>query len=440
MGAAPKLDPKRSLARRCPACGVSYRASRQTCARDGVPLVDVPRDPLLGTVLGETYRIDRPLGRGGMGALYVATHLRVERPVAVKVLHAAFADHDLALARFYREARAMARIRSPYVVQVLDALRTEDGRPCLVVELVDGEDLQARLRGGRLEPDEALEIAEQLCRGLEAAHAAGVVHRDLKPSNVLIDAAGVAKVVDFGVAHLDGDAQLTQSGTVVGTPAYMAPEQVRGSATVDARADVYGLGAVMYCALTGRAPYEGTAPTEILSQVLDSSPPPPRTLRPDLPADVESWLMRAMSRDPATRFESAREMGEAARRLRMRRAAPLPWSSGTRARAVGCALGLAGLVGLSLTHQWGVSPWVALMSAVAVGAGLVRRGLGVDRPGPWALAPFAAGLGLTLAVGLLALLGVEAPWLAAVGALLGWLVGRHRAPLAPPLSEAARTR
>ncbi len=449
MGAAAELHPNRSVARRCPACGAGYRASRKTCARDGVTLVDVPADPLLGEVLGGTYRIDEPLGRGGMGALYLATHLRVERPVAVKVLHAAFADHDIALARFYREARAMARIRSPYVVQVLDALRARDGRPCLVVELVDGQDLQSRLRGGRLDPDEALEMAEQLCHGLEAAHGAGVIHRDLKPSNVLIDAAGIAKIVDFGVAHLEGDAQLTQAGTVVGTPAYMAPEQVRGSATVDACADIYGLGAVMYRALTGRPPYEGTAATEVLTQVLEAAPKPPRAVRPDLPADVESWLMRAMSRDPTTRFGSAREMGEAARRLRLRRARPLPWSNGTQVRAVASSSLLACLGGLALVRQSDTPTWGALLAALALGAALVRRGWRNPRPGPWALGPFGACVALSAALGLQTLLAVDAPWLTFLASFAGWVAARHRAPVSQrsvrsvdsgaSINEAART-
>lgn len=326
-----------------------------------------PVDPLIGVELERTYLLGEELGRGGMGALYVARHRRLRRDVAVKVLHAAFATHELALARFFREAEALARVRSPHVVQVLDALRVPDGRPALVVELLEGEDLQARLaRVQRLPIDETLALAIELCRGLSAAHAVGVVHRDLKPSNVFLDArAGVAKLIDFGVAHLDGDAALTRTGTVVGTPAYMAPEQVRGSAGVDGRADVYGVGAVLYRCLTGRAPYEGSTPTAVLSQVLERSPEPPRAITPELPAEVESLVMRAMARDPDTRFSSAEELADACRTLLRRRSAPHPWSESSVASAAVAGVIVTGCLAAATVAF--APAWLALVvPAVAV--------------------------------------------------------------------------
>ncbi len=339
-----------------------------------------PQDPLLGAELEQTYRLVGTLGRGGMGTLYLARHRRLRRDVAVKVIHAAFATHELALARFFREAEALARVRSPHVVQVLDALRVPDGRPALVVEHLEGEDLQARLeRDGALPVDEALALAIELCRGLGAAHAAGIVHRDLKPSNVFLDRrAGVTKLIDFGVAHLDGDAALTRTGTVVGTPAYMAPEQVRGSAGVDRRADVYGVGAVLYRCLTGRAPYEGNTPTAVLSKVLEGPPEPPRALAPELPSDVESLVMRAMARDPEMRFSATEELAEACKELIRRRASPLPWSGRSARRALG--VGVLAVTGTA----------AAVLSAAPVHGGwlaLVVLGLAVVIGRRWRRAP-----------------------------------------------------
>lgn len=425
-----------SCAKRCPSCGAEYRASRRTCAHDGATLEEVPRDPLIGTLLGDTYRVIKPLGRGGMGELYVARHERLGSHVAVKILHAAFTDHELALARFYREAKAMARIRSPYVATVLDALETADGRPCLIVELLDGEDLQRRLRGGRLGVDEALELAIQVCTGLQAAHAVGVVHRDLKPSNILLDdGQGVAKLVDFGVAHLDGDAQLTQTGTVVGTPAYMAPEQIRGSSSVDGRADVYGLGAVLYRALTGQAPYQGTVPTSVLSEVLENAPQPPGAIAPDIPPDVEAFILRAMSRDPQTRFDSADEMRRAARRLQQRRTRRIPWIDRGKP-ALGAVLALATITLAALSHD--VEPtWAAWTFGAVLSAWVLRRS---TRPGPLAFRIFWTLVGLWAGSGAIHLLGpiVELPaWLAFASATVGCVVAGQRSRSNPMPSSTS---
>lgn len=413
------LDPHRSTAKRCPLCDARFRASRRTCAHDGTELIAAeaaqkPQDPLLGAELAQTYRLVSALGRGGMGTLYLARHRRLRRDVAVKVIHAAFATHELALARFFREAEALARVRSPHVVQVLDALRVPDGRPALVVEYLEGEDLQARLdRDGALPVDEALALAVELCRGLGAAHAAGIVHRDLKPSNVFLDRrAGVTKLIDFGVAHLDGDAALTRTGTVVGTPAYMAPEQVRGSAGVDGRADIYGVGAVLYRCLTGRAPYEGSTPTAVLSKVLDGPPEPPCALAPELPSDVESLVMRAMARDPETRFSVADELAEACKELIRRRASPLPWSGRSARRALGVGvLAVIGTAAAALSAAPVHGGWLAL--AVLVLALVVGRRWR-HAPERWPQRSWALERALQLGV---ATVGCGTLWLGSAGAL-----------------------
>jgi hypothetical protein len=345
----------------------------------------VPHDPLLGETLAQSYVIERPLGRGGMGALYVAQQIRLDRTVAIKVLHESFAAHELALKRFFREAQAMAKVRSAHVVQVIDALRAPDGRPCLVLEHLHGVDLQEHLRQHKtLSPVELLQLGIALCKGLEAVHAAGIVHRDLKPSNVFLDESGVAKLLDFGVAHLDDDASLTKTGTVVGTPTYMAPEQVRGAAGVDGRADIYGLGAVLYRAATGTPPY-GTGPaTAVLSAVLEGPPEAPCAVDPDIPFDIETWILRAMSRDPRTRFQTPAEMRRQAERL-LRLRAPKERSSTASTLAVAAAsaaaVGASGAA-LCLLHDQGVAVagGVGAGLAIALSAGLAHRWMRTEDP------------------------------------------------------------
>ncbi len=302
-------------ARRCPTCEGEFPGEYVVCPRDATPLGDGPRgtDPMLGVVLGGTYRVTRALGAGAMGKLYEAEHVRLARPFAIKVLHEAFADKRDALVRFEREARAAARIRSDHVVDVVDVLTAPDGRPCIAAEKLEGEDLQARLdRIGKMPIAEAVALARHACRGLAAAHAHGVIHRDLKPSNLFLcarpDGRVTLKILDFGVAKLMDEGELTRAGAVVGTPAYMAPEQARGSSSVDARADVYAVGAVLYRMLTGHAPYSGSDPTATLARLLEGAPVRPRVLDPEIPEGVESVLQRAMSRDPSERPASALEL------------------------------------------------------------------------------------------------------------------------------------
>ena len=308
-------DAIRAATRKCPTCGDEFPADFVVCPRDATPLDARPaaEDPLVGAVLAGTYRVTRVIADGGMGRVYEAEHTRLERKVAVKVLHDLYAKLPDGVARFEREARAASRVSSPHVVGVLDVLRAPDGRPCIVEELVAGEDLQARLdRLGRLSHAEALPLARQLCRALAVAHAQGVIHRDLKPSNVLLetadDGAVTVKILDFGVAKVAGDAALTQTEAVLGTPAYMAPEQARGSANVDARADLYAVGAVLYRMLTGRPPFEGSDGVSPLAKLLREEPPRPRSIDRTIPEGIEAVIQRAMAREPANRPASALDL------------------------------------------------------------------------------------------------------------------------------------
>ncbi|WP_053234248.1 serine/threonine-protein kinase [Sandaracinus amylolyticus] len=315
---------------RCATCGQDFPPSYVVCPRDATPLGVAGQggDPLVGVVLAGTYRLARTIGRGGMGRLYEAEHTRLDRRFAVKVLHESHADKPEAVRRFEREASALARIRSDFVLDVVDVLRTNDGRTAIVTGLLEGEDLQRRLdRSQRVPPAEAIAIGRQVCRGLAAAHAASVVHRDLKPSNLFLEAAPdgrlAVKILDFGVAKLSGEDEMTRTGVVLGTPAYMAPEQARGSSSADPRSDVYAVGAVLYRMLTGRMPYEGADPGATLARLLIEPPPRPRSIAPDVPVALEVVIQRAMARDPAERPASALELEAALAALATLEDAPL---------------------------------------------------------------------------------------------------------------------
>ncbi len=301
--------------RRCGTCGEEFPSDYLVCPRDATPLgLDRDaEDPLLGIVLAGTYRIVRNLGRGGMGRLYEAQHTRLERLFAVKVLHEEQSRSKDAIVRFDREARVLSRIRSDHVLDVVDVLRTPDQRAAIITDRLEGEDLKARLdRVGKLDVTEAVPLIRQVCRGLAAAHAQGIIHRDLKPSNLFLESGAdgriTMKILDFGVAKLAGEPELTRAGAVLGTPAYMAPEQARGSANVDERADIYALGAVLYRMLTGRAPFSGDEPAALLLSVLHETPERPRVWERSIPVGLEALIQRAMSREPAERPRDALEL------------------------------------------------------------------------------------------------------------------------------------
>jgi len=299
----------------CPTCHNVYPNDFAVCPRDSTPREEQLApigDPLIGEVLGRTYRIVRVLGEGGMARLYEAEHLRIDTHYAVKVIHDDLSRDPALLARFEREARAAARIHSEYVVRLVDVLRTQDNRPCMVTELLEGEDLQALLdRVHKLGVAEALPIARQICRAVAAAHAVGVVHRDLKPSNVFLCGpadAPLVKVFDFGVAKLDDDEALTRTDAVMGTAAYMAPEQARSAAAAGPLADVYSTSAVLYHMLTGQPPYGNVPAFSRLALVLHEEPARPRKLEPAIPAGIEAVIQHAMARDRGSRIQSALEL------------------------------------------------------------------------------------------------------------------------------------
>jgi serine/threonine protein kinase len=277
------------------------------CPRDATPLEDAPddEDPIVGQLLDGSYEVLRVIGEGGMGKVYEARHTRLHtKRFAVKLLHQELARQPDVVTRFQREAEAASVLTHPNVVGVYDVNTSADGRPYIVAELLQGEDLGSYLdRLGKLHTAEAVHIVRQVCHALGAAHAHGIVHRDVKPENVfLAGPTGTVKVLDFGISKvLETSDGLTKTGTVMGTPDYMAPEQARGD-RVDSRADIYAVGAILYRALTGRKPFEGNDAMAILTAVLTQEPVRPSTLEPKIPLSLELVVQQTMAKMPNERF------------------------------------------------------------------------------------------------------------------------------------------
>jgi serine/threonine-protein kinase len=260
-----------------------------------------------GQVLAQRYRVQRLLGKGGMGAVYLADDEVLGELVALKVISSAFAvDEQAMIARFRREAAAARKVSSPNVIRIHDLGEARPGLLYLSVEYFAGRTLSDVIAQRGLVPiDDARDMLKQITNGLEAAHAAGVVHRDLKPSNVLIGERGAVKIIDFGLATTAVGEGLTATGAILGTPHYMAPEQVRGK-PVDARTDVYALGALAYHLVCGRPPFHGDNAIAIGFAHLSEPPPPPRQIRKDVPANLEAAILAALAKSPDERPASAR--------------------------------------------------------------------------------------------------------------------------------------
>jgi serine/threonine-protein kinase len=252
------------------------------------------------------YELLGELGRGGMGVVYRARHLKLNRLVALKMILAGGHAGEQELARFRAEAEAVARLQHPHVVQIYE-VGEQNGLPYFSLELCPGGSLADQLGGTPLPPLRAAQLVETLARAMDAAHEQGIVHRDLKPANVLLAADGTPKITDFGLAkRLDGGAGPTASGAIVGTPSYMAPEQARGQGKeVGPAADVYALGAILYECLTGRPPFKAETPLDTVMLVLSEEPMPPRRLLPKVPHDLETICLKCLHKEPARRYGSA---------------------------------------------------------------------------------------------------------------------------------------
>ncbi|MCA9634805.1 MAG: serine/threonine protein kinase [Myxococcales bacterium] len=263
-----------------------------------------------GLLVAGRFEIIRLLGAGGMGAVYLARDLQLKEEVALKVVAGLGLSDPASTERLRREAAAARRISHKNVVRLHD-IGEEGGLLFLSMEFVDGESLHQRLtRVGPLSGAELRPLLAQLCDGLQAAHAAGVIHRDLKPANILIDRQGQVKLIDFGIARMAHTDGMTATGMVIGTAEYMAPEQIRGGA-VDARTDLYALGVIIYEALTGRPPFSGETPIAVGLAHVTEPVPAPRTIRADVSPAWEALILRALAKSPTMRFQSASELRSA---------------------------------------------------------------------------------------------------------------------------------
>lgn len=279
-----------------------------------------------GTLIGQKYRVDGVLGWGGMGVVLRATHLELDAPVAIKVLHEELAQREEVVSRLLFEARASARLRGRHIVRVSDVARLESGAPYIVMELLEGADLAMILEErGSLPVNEAVDYVIQACEGLAEAHALGLVHRDLKPENLFIASTpegGVLKILDFGISKaVEGSLSctprttLTSADNAVGSPYYMSPEQMRAARDVDARADIWSLGAILFELLTGRCPFDAESIPSVCAKVLGDEPESLCALASDVPADLELIVDLCLRKDATERFQNVDELAAALRAL-----------------------------------------------------------------------------------------------------------------------------
>ncbi|HSN99048.1 MAG TPA: serine/threonine-protein kinase, partial [Candidatus Nanopelagicales bacterium] len=338
-----------------------------------------------GVIIGGKYQLERPLSRGGMGSVWIARHVHLRSPIAIKFMDPTFASAPAFVARFEREARIAANLQSPHVVHVQD-YGIDQGAPYLVMELLQGEELGARLqRVGRMSLPEALHLLGQVGKALRRAHEAGLVHRDLKPGNIFlarVEDDEIAKVLDFGIVKETGSqiaGEVTRTGEVLGSPHYMSPEQIRGDRDVDHRSDVWSLGVIVFRMLTGALPFPGDQLGAVMAKVLVDPIPEARRIAPDLPAGIDGFFWRALARDREQRFQSVREMIEDLHRV----AGGVAGIAGAPGRMAAPSwtteAGAGAATGLPMEPRGDVMP--AVIGATAGGAPTTLTNAGVGKTG-----------------------------------------------------------
>jgi serine/threonine protein kinase len=280
-----------------------------------------PIQPEIGSLFVGKYRVERKLGQGGMGAVFAARHELLHQRVAIKVLSSEVVADEQAVTRFLNEARAAARIVSEHVARVTDVATLDDGVPYMILELLEGADLSQVLeKQGALPVTQAIDWVLEACAGVAKAHELGVVHRDLKPSNLFLakreDGTSIVKVLDFGISKSTNPAlvpstTLTATGSMIGSPCYMAPEQVRNAKQVDGRTDIWAIGVILYELLTAQRPFGGETLGALLVAIVEQEPPPISATRRDVPPGLEEVVARCLKRSPSDRFASIAELARA---------------------------------------------------------------------------------------------------------------------------------
>lgn len=320
----------------CPKCKTEYDGAERFCPKDGtrlgtgegllpkLPSIAPDKDPLIGTVIQGRYRVIAQIGEGGMGVVYVAEHVEIEKRVALKVLRDDFSKRPEVVARFRQEARSAGRIGNAHIVDVTDFGQLENGGVYFVMEHLQGRGLNDLIRCERIGVERGVYIVVQIARALKAAHKLGIVHRDLKPENIFLvendEEKDFVKILDFGIAKIsdrDSEGQrLTKTGMIFGTPEYMSPEQAAGK-SLDQRVDIYALGCIMFEMFTGRVPFEGETFMAVLTQHMFEPPPALEEVNPDIdiPESVKDVIHKAMAKDKEERYSDMLELAEELERL-----------------------------------------------------------------------------------------------------------------------------
>ena len=302
--------------RDCPQCNARFSGELTACPIDGTELV-APSDPLIGRVIAGRYLVEELIGTGGMGSVYRAHHQFIDRDVALKFLDPSLTRNERLRKRFLGEARAANQINHEHIIDINDFGETEDGLVYMVMEYLDGQPLDEEIERGPLDLRRALRIALQVAMGLGRAHELGVVHRDIKPANIYLtrrnEERDFVKILDFGVARIETDARITGKNMIVGTPEYIAPEQIRSSGVFPA-SDLYSLGCVLFEMLTGVLPFEGKT-TVLLVKHINDAPPTPSSKNPAVPPSVDAIVLRLLQKKHEDRYRDAYHLAEELRAL-----------------------------------------------------------------------------------------------------------------------------